>query len=234
MNEAEISKETLNEILEILQNSEYVKLNKIELESTHDSLYYEDMITMPSIDIQFNDIKWMLGFWCEEEVTQKIIINCKKINIPVFDYICEVIQYKKYEKRDKIVLILAHIETCIFHCLEIVRKSSGIVKNINRVVSQNDDTRVTNANYARIFLMGIVKVIYANTDKFEHTLDKRIPFRNHILHHGIVEYMDEEIETMYLVLISFFEKIVECELIFSFERKIKCICEEKLRNKNNI
>ena len=186
------------------------------------------MITMPVIDIQYNDIKWILNYFCEEEIVDKIMTSCKKINVPVFDYVGNVIQCEKYEKRDKIVLILAHMEACIFHCLKIVRNNSGIVKNINNVVLKNDDMKITNANYARIFLMGIVKVLYANTDNFKFKIDKRIPFRNHILHQGIVKYTDEEIETMYFVLITFFAKIAECELIFSFERKMKNIYKEKL------
>ena len=124
----------------------------------------------------------------------------------VYDYVGNVIQYEKYEKRDKIVLVLAHMEVCIFHCLEIVCNNFGIVKNINKVVLKNDDMKITNANYARIFLMGIVKVLYANADNFKLKIDKRIPFRNHILHQGIVEYTDGEMETMYFVLITFLQK----------------------------
>ena len=56
MNTAKISAETLNEILEILQKNEHITLDKIELESTHNSIYYRDMITIPVIDIQYNDI----------------------------------------------------------------------------------------------------------------------------------------------------------------------------------
>lgn len=133
MNTDKISVETLNEILEILQENEHVTLDKIELDSTHNSIYYNDMITMPVIDIQYNDIKWILNYFCEEEIVDKIMTSCKKINVPVFDYVGNVIQCEKYEKRDKIVLILAHMEACIFHCLKIVRNNSGIVKNINNV-----------------------------------------------------------------------------------------------------
>ena len=45
MNTDKISVETLNEILEILQENEHITLDKIELDSTHNSIYYKDMIT---------------------------------------------------------------------------------------------------------------------------------------------------------------------------------------------
>lgn len=99
MNTDKISVETLNEILEILQENEHVTLDKIELDSTHNSIYYKDMITMPVIDIQYNDIKWILNYFCEEEIVDKIMTSCKKINVPVFDYVGNVIQCEKLELR---------------------------------------------------------------------------------------------------------------------------------------
>ena len=204
-----------------------MKLDKIELEDSHDSIAYQSMIKMPTIDITYNDIKWIYYEYQREDVVNKIISNCIKIHLPIFDYVCNIVLNENYKKRDKVVLIIAHMEKCIFQCLVADKGNRGIVKNVEQIISKGDDNKVTNANYARIYLMGIVKVLYANTNNFKKEIDQRIPYRNHILHNGIVDYSNQDIEDLYYILICFFAKLTECELIFQFERKMKKIDEKK-------
>ncbi len=216
-----MSPDLINEILEIINNNEHIVLDKTELETIQASYEYNEMMKMPAIDISYNDIKWIYYEYQGEDVINKIVNNCKKIQLPIFDYICNIIINEKYEKRDKVVLIIAHMEACIFQCLETDKGKKPIVKDIRDIVSKENDNKVTNSNYARIFLMGIVKVLYANTNNFKNPIDNRIPYRNNILHKGIVSYSDDNIEDLYYILVCFFAKLTECELQFVQERKIK-------------
>ena len=40
-----------------------------------------------------------------------------------------------------------------------------------------------------------IPVVFANTDAYTKEIDKRIPFRNNILHNGIVEYGTDDIHS---------------------------------------
>ena len=68
--------------------------------------------------------------------------------------------------------------------------------------------KVTDANIGRCYIWAITNIVFANTDAFSDEIDKRIPFRNHILHNGIYQYSDNEISQMYFVLLSFIKNIL--------------------------
>lgn len=56
--------------------------------------------------------------------------------------------------------------------------------------------------------MGITYVVFANTDAYTKEIDKRIPFRNNILHNGIVEYGTDDIHSAYELLVEFISMLV--------------------------
>lgn len=59
-----------------------------------------------------------------------------------------------------------------------------------------------------IDVMGITYVVFANTDAYTKEIDKRIPFRNNILHNGIVEYGTDDIHSAYELLVEFISMLV--------------------------
>lgn len=67
---------------------------------------------------------------------------------------------------------------------------------------------MTPESLARIYLYGISSIIFASTDYFDYPIDKRIPFRNNILHNGIVSYFDEDLETVYEILTDFIDALM--------------------------
>lgn len=52
-----------------------------------------------------------------------------------------------------------------------------------------------------MYILAITYTIFANTDNYRN-LDKRVPFRNYILHNGIVGYSDTDAKTAYEFLIE--------------------------------
>ena len=210
--------ENIKEILEILEKNQRVVLDSIELDDTHNSILYDKMVKIPIKDINYTDIAWIFDSYGKlEEVKREIFVNCDKIEMPIYDYISSIIANELYLKRDKIVLILAHMEACIFQCLDFERVELSIIKNISKITKDNN--KVTAANYGRIYIMGMAKILYANTSKFEKEVDKRLPFRNHILHQGIVNYSDDNIETLYYILLCFFARLTECKKAINLEKK---------------
>lgn len=51
-------------------------------------------------------------------------------------------------------------------------------------------------------IVTIRAIVFADTNTYHKSIDKRVPFRNHILHNGIVEYSDEEVEMAYELLVK--------------------------------
>mgnify|MGYP007024197191 FL=1 len=58
-------------------------------------------------------------------------------------------------------------------------------------------------NYRKILLAGIVFIVFSNTDNYKNQIDKRIPFRNNILHRGTMAYSDDDINEAYEILVYF-------------------------------
>lgn len=59
------------------------------------------------------------------------------------------------------------------------------------------------------FVLGVMYVVFANTDSYTEDIDKRLPFRNNILHNGIVLYTDKDIDMVYSILIDFLSMLVQ-------------------------
>lgn len=63
-------------------------------------------------------------------------------------------------------------------------------------------------NLYKTVLLAITNVVFANTDNFA-SVDKRVPFRNNILHRGIIDYTDEEVAIAYKTLLIFAAYIIQ-------------------------
>lgn len=51
-------------------------------------------------------------------------------------------------------------------------------------------------------------IVFANTDSYTEEIDKRILFRNNILHNGIITYADEDIDVAYELLVDLIEILI--------------------------
>ena len=65
--------------------------------------------------------------------------------------------------------------------------------------------------YRLIALSAVVAIVFSNTDNYKGEIDKRIPFRNNILHRGTMEYRDSEITEAYELLVYFMAILVLLE-----------------------
>jgi hypothetical protein len=62
-------------------------------------------------------------------------------------------------------------------------------------------------SYKKVLIAGIVFTVFSNTDSYANPIDKRIPFRNNILHRGMMDYSDEEAKSVYELLVYFIAEL---------------------------
>ena len=114
-------------------------------------------------------------------------------------------------KRGKLIILLAHIEPLIYKTLEISKTKNMKVKTAVNKVSVDDNGGMSAESLGKIYVLAVTYIIFANTDSYTNEIDKRIPFRNNILHNGIVMYSDEDIDVAYELLLGFIEILITVE-----------------------
>lgn len=78
-------------------------------------------------------------------------------------------------------------------------------------VSVEDNEGMSAESLGKIYVLAITYIIYANTDAYTDEIDKRILFRNNILHNGVVMYSDEDIDVAYELLVGLIEILITVE-----------------------
>ena len=123
-------------------------------------------------------------------------------NSKLHAYIANTILSNAIGKREKIIILLAHIESLISDSLNISKLENSSLKQDIRKVTIKENKGMSAEGLGKIYVLAVMYVVFANTDSFTEEIDRRIPFRNHILHNGIIMYSDEEIETVYELLLE--------------------------------
>lgn len=126
-------------------------------------------------------------------------------------YIARTILSTSMEKREKLIILLAHIEPLIYKTLEISKTRNMKVKFAVNKVSVDNNGGMSAESIGKIYVLAVTYIIFANTDAYTDEIDKRIPFRNNILHNGIVMYSDEDIGVAYELLLGLIEILITVE-----------------------
>lgn len=106
---------------------------------------------------------------------------------------------------------MAHIEPLIYKTLEISKTRNMKLKFAVNKVSVDDNGGMSAESLGKIYVLAVMYIIFANTDAYTDEIDKRIPFRNNILHNGIVMYSDEDIDVAYELLLGLIEILITVE-----------------------
>lgn len=77
--------------------------------------------------------------------------------------------------------------------------NSKMKQDVNKV-SLKENEGISPESLGKIYVLAVMYIVFANTDSYTEELDKRIPFRNNILHNGIVMYSDEDVDIAYELL----------------------------------
>ncbi|MBQ3058506.1 MAG: hypothetical protein IJD00_06100 [Clostridia bacterium] len=162
-------------------------------------------------------------FWLEKECWKdKSIFDLEKeilkvnIRCDLIEYICFIISDKNIGIREKVIVLLSHFEPLLFLAFNIKKKKGDKIKNVAKTKEEKIN-ELSTENIGLIILIAITRVVFANTDNFDRSkpIDRRLPFRNNILHNGILDYDEEDVMTVYKVLLSFILKIFQIIKRFS-------------------
>lgn len=123
-------------------------------------------------------------------------------------YIKSIISNPSISEREKLVILLSHIEPLIYNTLNYTKQPYSKVKQIVKRMSIDENEGMSSESVGKLYVMGITYVVFANTDAYTKEIDKRIPFRNNILHNGIVEYGTDDIHSAYELLVEFISMLV--------------------------
>ena len=156
-------------------------------------------------DIRYEDITWIVEYYSTEVlITDDLSCNIElSEDDKLLKYMKDIIDSKKIGNREKLVLLMAHFEPLVYNTLSIQKKSERHIKSeVHDDLVKNMDSGMNVSGFAILFIAAIVYIVFARTEKFSF-IDSRIPFRNNILHNGVVGYSDEDIEAVYDLLVKY-------------------------------
>ena len=144
---------------------------------------------------------YCITFYFINELKQSISTQTKKSKKELFNYIDYIVNSKRIRITEKIVIFLSHFEPLLYLVFYTVKPKGMKIKIIasNKLVEINEPST---ENIGLLLLIAITKIVFANTDTFTY-IDKRLPFRNNILHNGILDYNLKDIKILYKILLSF-------------------------------
>ena len=154
--------------------------------------------------ITYDDVVWIVKQFdcCFFEMNVVEWLDKQYFDDECLYYINNVINSDLMSNREKLVIVLAHVETIIYDVLNIEKQKKYRIKN---ELQKDFDNRKTGMNFVDlgwVFVLAITYIVFANTDDYD-VIDKNVPFRNNILHNGVVGYTDEEIQMAYELLVIF-------------------------------
>lgn len=162
-------------------------------------------------EISYDEIEWIqniIGYMTYDESVQ--VLHDKKKKSQLDQYVLSIIESKTVSRREKIIVLLAHFEMLVYQTKPYERKAWDSLKN-----KVTDEVKIAHDmildNYSKLLVAGIVFIVYSNTDNYKNDIDKRIPFRNNILHRGVIDYSDEEISEAYEILVYFISELTLME-----------------------
>lgn len=193
---------TYNKLVEFLKNLP---------DDIQETVLFQRIIKFEKSEITYEDVQWILDIFGYENNDTTIQILRNRNNMSDLDkYILFIIESEKIAYREKLIVLLAHMEPLVYQTISYERKSWDRVKHI---VSQNvkQTHEMEMESYAKVLLAGIVFIVFSNVDSYENDVDRRIPFRNYILHRGAMSYSEEEIKKAYETLVFFISQMVLLE-----------------------
>lgn len=178
-----------------------------------DTILFGKVQDLKNINLRYEDVIWIVedfGLIYTEENWQGML-KSEQNKSDLHQYIARTILSTSMEKREKLIILLAHIEPLIYKTLEISKTRNMKVKLAVNRVSVDNNGGMSAESIGKIYVLAVTYIIFANTDAYTDEIDKRIPFRNNILHNGVVMYSDEDIDVAYELLLGLIEILITVE-----------------------
>lgn len=214
---------SLNDMIkEIRESDEYrrlVELFKNLPQSIQDTELFRHVMRFKNAEITYEDVKWMQSVFGMATYDMMVdAIHGKDGKTVLDEYILSIIESTTFSYREKLVILLVHFEELVYQTIIHERAPYDKVKTLvseEAIKIQNIEME----SCRKILLAGVIFIVFSNTDRYKQNIDKRIPFRNNIVHRGTLSYSDDEVRTAYEVLVYF---IYELEVMGKgYERALK-------------
>ena len=192
------SSEALLAFVEFLQNIP---------DDIKETKFFKEVQKLQKINLRYEDVVWLVedfGLSYTEKIWQKMS-GGENEKSDLHQYIAKIILSTSMERREKVTVLLAHMEPLIYETLEMSKGSNGKLKQDVSKVWIKENEGMSAESLGKIYVLAVMYIVFANTDSYTEEIDKRIPFRNNILHNGIVMYSDEEIDIVYELLVDLIE-----------------------------
>lgn len=177
--------------------------------------FFQSIQKFDNPNLRYEDIQWLIkdfGIESFDDALTGFLESVDK-NTETHCYLKTIVMNDNIGKREKVVIILAHMESLIYDTLNYSKKPKHRLKPTVKQLSINTNNDMSSKSIGKLFVLGIMYVVFANTDYYTEEIDRRMPFRNNILHNGIVLYSEEDIEMAYSLLIVFLSILVQVKKI---------------------
>lgn len=175
-----------------------------------DTQFFAEVQKLQKINLHYEDVIWLVddfGLNYTDEIWRKLSED-ENDKSELCRYIAKIIVASSMEKREKLIVLLAHMEPLIYESLEMSKIPNERLKPAVKKVSIEENVGMSAENLGKIFVLAVMHIVFANTDSYTEEIDKRIPFRNNILHNGIIMYADEDIDFAYELLVDLIEILI--------------------------
>jgi hypothetical protein len=173
------------------------------------TIFFGKVMELQKPNLKYEDVVWLVDDFgtCYTESNWKKIAENEDTKFALQRYIGIIVSASSLNKREKLIILLTHMEPLIYETLNI-SKSKGVncpLKNEVEKVSIKNNKGMSVESLGKIYVLAVMYIVFANTSKYTDAIDKRMPFRNNILHNGIVAYSDEDIDVAYDLMINLIE-----------------------------
>ena len=193
--------------------SVFAELLKNIPDDIKDTQFFENVQKLQKINLHYEDVIW---------ITEEFGVNYSKDNweklsdgdstkSPLQQYIARIIVDQTLDNREKLIVLLAHMEPLIYETLEMTKTKNSKIKTDVCEVSVKQNSGMTSESFGKVFVLAVVYIVFANTNSYTEIIDTRLPFRNNILHNGIVMYGNDDIDLAYELLVDLIEILMSLD-----------------------
>ena len=133
-------------------------------------LYSKVQSINPKQDIVLEDIEWLYEDYEKlSDVFDGLDSDFSFLDSELGNYLKKIIYSRNIAKREKIVILISHIEKLIEECLDESFGKSGIKQEVKNAINSKLD-KVTGANIGRCYILAITNIVFARTDAITNAI----------------------------------------------------------------
>jgi hypothetical protein len=138
----------------------------------------------------------------------------------IFPFCSIVVTVLSFGKHLPTIVLLSHFETLLYLTFDEKKVREINIRHVanNKIKKINE---LSSNDLGLLLAIAITEIVFARTDYFDNpeNIDQRLPFRNNILHNGILSYSEADIDWVYKILLSFILKIMQIKNKFDKTQK---------------